>query len=434
MVNNDNLKRSKKENSKKFKVFGILLLIVIILIIAVGIYILCSNNSATGQLESFEGAINNNEYKKISDQLTNNDTNITKKDAQHLTEYLKQPNNKARFNKEIDKIKYNIKHSNDVDKGHISDAKGKSIIEVRKNGKAFLLFDKLKFEPKLYDVYIKGSNTEATYQYTNGHNDKFNSLSEANKVSKIGRFMVGQYNVDAKKIFKSEVLKGETEGRLYINTDNRAENGEIMAKEKFNQAWFKVKLTNADALNENSLKLYINDQEVDYKHGRIYGKYPIDNQIQLYSKGQLNGNDFKTNIKSVTEKDSIKPQSINLEFDKHEIQKQKKQIEQREREAQSFMTKYTEDLNKAYKHHDFKYVSKYFKANTKVAKHIKNMTEGKQKNKYSKPEYLKTSVQNSTVTIELSKKNNKGNKIKSTYVLKYDEDTKQFKIEKYQDI
>lgn len=437
MVENNDLKRSNKDNKNqfnKFKAFWILLLIVVILIIGVGVYILYSQKNATGQLESFQKAVNNSEYEKISNQLSNNDIEVTKNDAKHLTNYLKEPENKTRFNKQIEKIKHNIKQKNDVDKGHITDKTGKTIIEVRQNGKSFFIFDELKFDPQFFDVYIKGSNTEATYQYKNGHNNKFTTLSEANKVTKIGRFIAGKYNVDAKKIFKNDVKDGATNGNFFINTDNRTKDGKVMAKDHFNQAWFEVDLKNTDTLDGNSFKLYINNKEVDYKDGMRYGKYPINSPLNVYIKGKSDDKIFKTNKAIVKDKDTIKPQIIKLEFDENEIEKHKKQIEKKKEEAQSFMNEYTEDLNKAYKHHNYKYVSKYFEKDTEVAKHIKGMTEGKQKLKYSKLKYLKTSVEGSNVHIELSKKNNKGNTIKSSYQLKYNNKNEQFKIVEYQDI
>lgn len=436
-MGNRDLKRSDKDNKNqfnKFKAFWILLLIIVILIIGVGVYILYSHKSATGQLENFQQAVNNSEYGKISNQLSNNDIEVTKNDAKHLANYLKEPANKTRFNKEMKKIKHNIKQKEDVDKGHITDKTGKTIIEVRQNGKSFLIFDELKFEPEFFDVYIKGSNTEATYQYRNGHNNKFTILSEANKVTKIGRFIVGEYNVDAKKIFKNDVKDGMTNGNFFINTDNRGKDGKVMAKDHFNQAWFEVDLKNTDNLDENSFKLYINNKEVDYKDSMRYGKYPTNSPLNVYIKGKSDDKTFKTNKTIVKDKDTTKPQIIKLEFDKNEIEKHKKQIEKKKEEAQSFMTEYTEDLNKAYKHHNYKYVSKYFAKDTEVAKHIKGMTEGKQKLRYSKPKYLKTSVEGSNIHIELSKKNNKGNTIKSSYQLKYNDKGKQFKIVKYRDI
>lgn len=435
MVENSNLNRSEKRKPfKKMKILIIILIVILILIIGASIYFICSYKSATGQLESFKKSIEHNEYNKVAKQLSNNDVEITKTDAMHLIIYLKEPENQDRFNNEIEKIKNNINRNDSIDKGRITDANGHTIIEIRQNGKAFLLFDKLKFDPKLLDVYIEGSNTDATYQYGNGEKKDFNTLSEANKTNKIGRFMVGKYKVDAKKIFKNEFVEGSTNGQITIDTDNRDKDGKIIAKDDFNQTWFEVELNNANSLDRNSLNLYINNKKVSYKRGKTFGKYPTNKQIEVYGEGKLLDKVFKTNKKSVIDKDSRRPQLIKIAFDKNEIEQYKKEVRKKESKTKIFMSKYTDDLNEAYKHHNFKYVSKYFKSNTEAAKHIKNMTESKQKLKYSKPKYLKIDVQQSIVKVELSKKNNKDNTIKSSYELKYNDKKDTFKILDYQDI
>lgn len=97
------------------------------------------------------------------------------------------------------------------------------------------------------------------------------------------------------------------------------------------------------------------------------------------------------------------------------------------------MIDYTKDLNQAYKKSDYKYISDYIEENTSVAKHMKKMVESKAKNKYSSPQIDKVSKDKDKLQIILTKEVN-NNKIQSKYSIKYNKDTKDFKIIEYSDI
>ncbi|MGZ9447898.1 TcaA NTF2-like domain-containing protein [Staphylococcus epidermidis] len=105
-----------------------------------------------------------------------------------------------------------------------------------------------------------------------------------------------------------------------------------------------------------------------------------------------------------------------------------------EDKAKSYMSDYTEDLNKAYKTSSFRYVKKYFEKDSELGNHIKEQVESKKKSKYSDLNISKSKKRWQSSRINIKQKNEDKLKIQSRYILKYNKDKDDFIIKEYTDI
>lgn len=429
-------KRTDKSSPNKVKRIIITsIIVVVVLILAAFIYYITSQKSAIGQVNDFSKAVNKKDYQTLSDMLSTNKHKMTTDDMKYFVDYINEGNNKAKFDKEIDKIKRDIKSdkANNEDFGQITDNNGRTIIKVRPNGKKLFFFDKVSFEPNLVKVYVKDSYNNAEYQYLRSGKQE-DVLASGEKQTEIGSFMVGKFDLDTTKTFKDTIAsEDKTDGQLHVDTDKVAKNGKIYASEKFDEAWFKVKFKNAEKLDD-SKSLYIDGTKTSYDD-KVYGKFAALQPLTLSAKGQIGDDTVKTNTVDVESNKDDKPQTITLAFDKSVIEKHEKKEKEIQDDAQKFMNDYTDDLNRAYKDGIFEHVENYFEEDSDVAKYIKKKVNSKNKSKYTKPKIKKFKREGNDITIILEKQDKHHNNITSEYKLKYKKDSiKKFKITSYTDI
>ncbi|MBZ5280807.1 hypothetical protein [Staphylococcus aureus] len=430
-------KRSKEVKSKKKAIIITIICLIIIVIIAGFLYYISSQKSAVGQVKDFQKAVDKKDYKFISDKLTTNSHKMTKADAEHFVEYINQKDNKQKFDKEIDEIKNNIENNNvsPPELGTITNNKGKSMIDIRQNGKKLFVVDKIAFEPQLVKVYIDGKNNNADYKFMRGGKQENAVISGENR-AELGSFFVGNFDIEATKEFEDSLVSGSgVEGSLHINTDNVSKDGRVYATEDFEQAWFKVQLNNADKIKNNTIKLNIDDKETSYQKDKVYGKYPAAQSFFVYAEGNIDDEKFKTDEVEVSSNKENKPQNIQLSFDEKAIKKHIEKNKQIQKDAEKYMKKYTDDLTEAYKKSDFIYVQRYFESNSDLANHIEDKVTSKEKSKYSNVKIESYKRDGNDINIKLSKDDKNHNRIVSEYKLKYDEDKpRKFKIIEYGDV
>lgn len=419
--NNENVDKK----SKTFKKIIIILIIIVLVISIVSIfYYLIIKNNAKGQYNDFKEAVNNNHYTKVAEILSNNERDLSNVEAKHFVEYVKKDSNNPKFKKEMENIEKNIKNDNKVDLGTITDTNNKPIITFTKNGKRFLFLDKISITPHFYNVYVKELDNTSIYKYKQDKTKE--AVASKNSTSKIGEFFVGKYSVDTEKKFKDSVITGTINGQLFINTDDKEK---IFADDEFNQSSFKVKLKNNEQLDKHSLKLFINDKQVDYQANKTYGKYPNNDGIDVYATGLVDDKKFKTNKVNINSINEI--EDIDLAFDKRKIERQKHDTDQLKSEAKKFIDKYLKHLNKSFKKADYDYVKNDIEKGSKLEKQIKKDTQSKQKINYSVKSFKDINVDGNKIKISVLKEN-KGMQTPATYTLKHD-DMKHYKLIDYKD-
>lgn len=439
--NEEQLTRTSKdeenERSHKKLIITVSILLFVIALIGLIVYYFVSQNNSNGQIDDFEAAVKNRNYSELSTMLSTNNKTINETDAERFVNYINTDNNKQNFEQDIKEIRKSINSDKQYDSeiGEIKDKNEKTIVKVVRNGKRFFFIDKIDFEPQLFDVYVKEGNNNADYRYQNSNNKEQNITAIKNKTTKLGEFFVGEYDVDATKDFeeKKSLVEGSVDGSLHIDTDTLGDNKRIIAKDNFEQAWFKINLKNTDELDKVK-KIYVEDKEADYKKDTIYGKYPAESPIEVHAIGKIDDEKIKTKPVEIESNKNQSIQTIDLTFDQKAIDKHIKKNKKVEDKAKEYMNDYTEDLNKAYKVSSFRYVKKYFEKDSDLGNHIKGQVESKKKSKYSDVNISSSKKDGNKVNVILSKKNKDKDKIQSQYVLNYDEDKEDFIIKEYTDI
>ena len=430
MNNNDKTNHAK---DKKIKYIVISLILMLIFITSILIYIFINNINVQGQLKDFQQAAKDKDYKKVSKYLSSGTHDLSRVEAKAFVTYINKPKNLKRFNREINNIDKNLKNKKeyDIDLGSIKDNNGKNIINLKKDGKKFFFIEKLKFTPNYTDVYVKENDNTGVYNYKT--NKEHQVISDKNKLTRVGSFFTGNYNVNTKKKIKDTLLVGENHGKLEFDTEVTDKKNKVVATQKFNQSSFKINLKNDEDLDKTSEKVVIDGNKEEYAANKVYGYYFNNQKIKVRIIGTIEGKQFETNDRKVGINKYQSPQDLDFSFNKKEIDKFKKENEEIENKAKKFMIKYTKSLNKAYKKSDYEYISDYIKDDTGVSKHMKKMVESKAKNKYSNPKIESMNKHKDKLQVVLNKDIN-NNKIRSRYLLKYDKETKEFKIIEYNDV
>lgn len=426
--------QEEEQTKKKGKNHKIIIIASIIILLIVGFFFyLIQKNNATGQVEKFKSAIEKNEYGYVSKVLSNNNDEISKTQAKYFIEYIKKPQNHKRFNKEIEQIEKNIKDNkqNNTDFGSLTDSKHSDIVTVKKNGKKLMFLDKITFKPHLYQAYVKEYDNVGVYNYNIGKDMK--SVTDKQKLSSVGKFFVGRYTIDTEKTIKDSLINGKVNGQMFIDTDERNSKGKIIVDDTFHQAWFKTTISNAQELENNKIKLHINNKETEFKPNKIYGKYAVNSDLSVYATGVYEDKKFKTKPIKVERNHNHDIQQLELAFSKSEIDEYKVETEKLKTKSKDFMNKYVSDLNKAYDKHDYSKVDKYIKPNSKLEKQLLKLMKSKEKVKYNNLKFVDVSRENNKIKIIMDKQL-KGKKVKSEYILKQKHFKGDFEIIKYKDL
>ncbi|MDF0115286.1 hypothetical protein O0K45_08920 [Staphylococcus pseudintermedius] len=422
-----------KKKKKKWIVGGIIFVAVLLVIIV--LYLFFKSESMSGQISEFDKAVNDKDYNKLTEIVGSGEKSISVADAKHFVEYVNEPQNKERYNKEIKKMINDLENNKSYDSkvGRITDKNDNTVIDVSKNGNRFFFLNDLAFVPNFYNVYIKEGNNTASYEFKN-NGKQSEVVSNANSKTDLGQFFVGKYELEVTKSFKDKPLSGSVDGMLSIDTDKAGSGRKLEAEEDIPQVWFIVKLKNNVDLDKD-YKLLIDGEEVDLEKGKVYGKYPVNSVITISAKGRANNSSLETKEVELEANEENKPQTVELVFRDSDIEKHKKINKEIEIEAEKFMKDYTKKLNTGYEVSDFSALQYYFEdKNSDVAQHIKMQVESKKKSEFSNPQVKSYERNDTEIKLVLSKKDEKGNIINSKYELVYDYQEKDFKIKGYTDI
>lgn len=418
------LTRANKKENKRSKTKLILTIIFVALILLIGTLFYFSKNlfSEESQIKDFKRGVVNKDYNEVKSYLDNNSHKVTEEEAKNFINYIHEKRGIENFERDINNITKNLDKKNQSSNlGVIYGEKNQKIININKNGKRFLLFDKVSFSPVYHKVYIQDINN-SEYQFKN--NGKETTVkTEPKNLTSIGNFIAGDYNIKAKKKINGETIYGQ----LNINTVNNKK--EKIAKQDFNQTTLKAHIENEDILKDKNLYLNINGDNYKYSNNKTYGYFSLEKPIKIYGTAKIGEKKMKTNVEYVQDKD----RNIDLAFKSNEINEYLKE-EKEKKKASDFMSDYVEALNSAYESKEFGIVSKYFVADSKASNHIKKMVNGNNKFKYESPKVVAFKKEKSYISVDLIKKDNNGNSVKSRYKLKHDNKKDNFKIKEYKDI
>lgn len=330
MKNNTNEELTEKKKPRK--VVWISIAIVLLCIVVLAIYLVRTHN-ANSQIRELKSNIEHKNVGKVANQLSNKDTKMTDDQAAQLIKYLNAKPNNKRFNKEINNVLSNTnnKKTNNTKLGKITNSKGEPIITFSKNGKQYLILDKIAMDVNYKPIYIQEGQFSSEYK-SNGSNTK---ISEPNKLTYIGSFVDGNYKIPVTKIMDNGPIKDKINGYLQINTTDTNKDGKILAKQLFKQAQFKVILNNDSKIDDKSKKIVINGQEYNYENGKVYGYIPVEQDFKVYAKGTLGKHSFETKPGNVFYHSNHNTQVVELFFNQSEIDKKLKEDKEKEKKKHS---------------------------------------------------------------------------------------------------
>jgi uncharacterized membrane protein YvbJ len=412
----------KKMNKKPLIIIAI---IALLLILVFAVYkVIESQLSPVNEAEEIASDIKKGNTKSLKNHLKFNNRDLSQTESRAFYDYVVEADSSDRF---ADEVESQVKDMKDSDAESTSISAGEQpVIQVKKNGKKYGIFDNYEFEVVKESVSIQSdSDSTITYDY-NGKKKNIKLSKDNDKV--FATLPIGNYHLDATKAIDDKKFKGEV-------IVNMVDSSEVI--ENFKQKNVKVNIDSEYSYGEEDVDIYINGKKrgtYQTYDETTYGPFLPDEKVAIYAQTKVNGKVFKTKTVNVTKADDGEDEiTVDLSFDDDAI-KDYKENEELKDDVQTFMEDYTDALNEAYEEEDYMYVSSYIKSSSDTADHIENVVEEGGSTEFSTPKVTKYDKKGDTITIETEKKDQNGKSIKSKYVLDYDSTFSDFKIKDYTDI
>lgn len=363
----NNQNKASNTNVRKIIPWGIAFFIIVLIVI---IFFLLKNfNSPESQSELLINAIDNNDTQKLSTVLSTQNNNVDEDEAKAYIKYIKNEIGMKNFTKDV-RAKIASLNENDAQLSkYVTARNGEKILKVTKNGRRYLIFSNMNFTAPTKEAIVK-PKFDAKYKFRS--NDKQRTIeAPKGQTTSLGKFIPGDYSIDAKRTTQN----GQFSGKLNFNFNN-SNNETVDVAENFDEAYLRINLSGADKLDDNSIKLKINDKLYDYEDSKSYGPYPKNEQIKVSANGEAKKRTFKSSETTI-QPDSLKDNTnVKVPFDKDKINDYVKKKEKEENSFRSkitnFFNTYTTALNTAYGQNNFDIVSNYLKKGSSNYKSTKS--------------------------------------------------------------
>ncbi|ANK39191.1 zinc-ribbon domain-containing protein [Staphylococcus equorum] len=359
-------KNTTNINVRKVIPWGIAFFILILLII---VFFLVRNfNSPEAQSEIIINAVDNNDTQKLSTLLSTQNNSVDENEADAYIKYIKNEVGMDNFVKDVNSKIAKLNQNDTKNSDFVTAKNGEKVLRISKNGTRYLIFDNMSFTAPTKEAIVKPKQ-ETTYKFKADDKQK-TVVAEKNKPTSLGKFIPGDYTLEAKK----EMSNGQFNGHLKFNF-NDSNNESVDVTEDFNEAYVQVELNGASEIDTDSVKVKINDKTYDYAKAKEFGPYPKTKDITVSAEGQAKKKTFKS-AETTVKTDNLKDKTqVTLNFDDDEIEKY---VEKKEKEENSFRNKvsrffgdYTAAMISARSQSDFNLVSSYLKKDSEKYKDTK---------------------------------------------------------------
>ncbi|WP_105978760.1 TcaA NTF2-like domain-containing protein [Staphylococcus simulans] len=401
------------QNLRKMVPWGISIFIVILLIIL--FFLLRNFNTPEAQAKILANAVKNNDTQRIATILSTRENKVSTYEAETYIKYIKSEIGQNKFDKELQETIRNIDR-NDKDASFIKTPDGNKILRITKNGRRFIFFDNISFTTITKKPIIK-PKTKTTYIFR-ADDRKRKVIAEANEATMLGNFIPGDYKIPATK----ETANGKFSGYLTFSFKN-SNNETVDVYEKFPEANLNIKLEGANKLEGKHTKVKINGKSYNYDHTRLYGPYPVTDEVEVSAEGKVKGRTFESDSIKIYPNELKENTPVTLHFEKEKIEKY---VEEKEKEENSlknklsrFFDKYTSALNEASTNNNFASVSPFLKSGTDNYKQTQHLIQTGQgaASFYQSPQVVDVTTEGAHVYAEVLTLNNQGVWVKSTYKL-----------------
>ncbi|SNW04126.1 teicoplanin resistance associated membrane protein TcaA [Staphylococcus muscae] len=416
--------KSSEKGTKSIRKWIPFIIIGFITFLLLILFLLLRNfNSPEAQAKILVNAVDNNDTAKVSNLISTKQNKVGRQEAERYIAYIKDEMGIKSFEKEV------LQHVEQFDEDSpvsytVKTDKNQDVLHISKNGRRYLIFDNLSFQAPMKKAVLK-SDTEATYEFSaNGNNKKV--MGKGKEVVEIGRYIPGDYVLDATKT----TSRGTYKGKLKFNTGS-SDHDTVNAAEDFEEARVKVHLKNGDALDEGTRKVVINGETLNVSKDGTYGPFPLNKAMKVTAQGEIQGKKFKASSQTIAEKDVKDTNEVTVEFDGQAIEKYKKEQEKDMKEkVNDFIKKYISARNKASQNNRIADLKPYVLEDTYF---YKSMTANLSKQKplqNPKVTYINKSKGFYSVIVEAETK--QGDAVRSHYLLQDGEHDQNFKIVNYE--
>src|SRR5699024_6421543 len=247
-------------NTYKVIPLGIAFFILILLII---IFFLLKNfNSPEAQSEIIINAVNHNDTQKLSTLLSTQNNSVDENEAKSYIKYIKNEVGMDNFVEDVNNKIAKLNKSETKESDFVTAKNGEKVLRISKNGTRYLIFDNMSFTAPTKEAIVKPKK-DKTYKFKADDKQK-TVVAEKNKPTSLGKFIPGDYTLEAKK----EMSNGQFNGHLKFNF-NDSNNESVDVTEDFNEAYVQVDLNGASEIDTDSVKVKINDKTYDYAKAKI---------------------------------------------------------------------------------------------------------------------------------------------------------------------
>lgn len=432
-TNKNNDKSEEKSGNKttltkaqKVIPWGIAGFIIILLIII--FFLLRNFNSPDAQSKILLNAVENNDTQKLSTLLSTKENNVDDTEAAQYIKYIKKEVGLKRFSTEVKSKIKNLNESDNKVSSNILANNGDSVLKITKNGTRYLFFDNMNFTAPTKEAVVK-PNYKTTYLFkSDGKQKKF--IAEKNQKTSLGKFIPGEYILDAKK----KMSNGQFIGQLKFDFRD-SDSGTVNVNEDFNEAYINVDLNGAKNIDKKSVKVKINDKTFNYKKGQSIGPFPQTKSLTVSAEGKAKKKTFKS-AKTTVIPDNLKEDTqVSVEFDDDEINKY---VKKKEKESSSFsdkiskfLTKFTSAHNKADNKGEFALVSPLLKKDSDSYKSIKKSVDSDDKLKLNQPQITDVVKKGKQFYVTATSLKDNGEYEKSDYQLEGTNKANDLKLVKY---
>lgn len=102
------MEEQKNKKNKNKELIVTIMIILLIIILGVSVFMFVKQNSSTNQIDKLDKSVKDNDFSRITTILNNNDTNISKQEAEQFLQYIKKDDNYSKYKEEIKTIKKSI--------------------------------------------------------------------------------------------------------------------------------------------------------------------------------------------------------------------------------------------------------------------------------------------------------------------------------------
>lgn len=398
---------------RKLVPWGIGIFIVILLIILFSL--LKNYNSPEAQAKIFVNAVKSNDTQRISNILSTRDNKVGNDEAETFIKYIKNEIGLKKFDKELNATVHDIdQHHKDA--GYIKTPDGNKILRVTMNGRRYIFFDNIGFATETKKAIIK-KKSKTTYIFR-ADDKKRKVIAEPNKPTMLGNFIPGIYKIPATK----ENDNGKFIGYLTFSFKN-SNSETVDVHENFPEANLNINLEGADKLDKKNTKVKINGKQYSYDHAKLYGPYPVTEEIEVTAEGKAKDKTFKSSTVKLYPNELKSNTPVRLNFEKEKIDKYVKEKEKEENSLKNkvtkFFNKYSLAMNNAAGTNNFASISNFFKPDTADYKTMKQNFQTGQgiQSLIQSPQVVDVSQEGSKVYAEVLNINSQGVWVTSKYKL-----------------